>query len=101
MDAAMYTYTVIVEDNFHHMDGAEEYELGKFDSCEAAIAACKKIVDDFLLSSLGSPRSRGELWELFTTFGDSAFLLTADQDCKFSAWNYARERCAELTRSSG
>jgi len=80
------------------MDQGEQYELGKFDSCEAAVAACKRVVDDFLLSSLDPPRSQDELWSLYTTFGDSALIVTADASCKFSAWDYARQRCAELAQ---
>ncbi len=95
----MCNYTVLVDDNFHYMDEGEQYQLGKFDSCETAVAACKRIVDDFLLSSLETPRSQDALWGLFTAFGDSPLIVTADSSCKFSAWDYARQRCATLAQS--
>jgi hypothetical protein len=41
-------YTVLVDDNFHYMDKDERYSLGEFESLDAAIAVCKKIVDDCL-----------------------------------------------------
>jgi len=44
-------YRVLVDDNFHYMDESERYELGKFKTLEAAVAACKRIVDEFLISN--------------------------------------------------
>ena len=94
----MPTYTVFIDDNFHHMDEGEQYKLGDFDTCEAAIAACKQIVDDFLLSTLQPPMSHDELWSLYTTFGDDAFIIPRDPNCRFSAWDYAKQRCQALTQ---
>ncbi|HEX8597979.1 MAG TPA: hypothetical protein VF952_05615 [Chloroflexia bacterium] len=94
-------YKVIVSDNFHHMDKGEEYTLGEFCTCEAAITACKRIVDDYLLSTYKPIMSAEELWKLYTSFGDSAFIVSAGQRCRFSSWDYAQERCAELCRSKG
>ena|SRR5688500_13460771 len=92
----MYKYTVIVDDNFHHMENGERYKLGEFDTCEAAIAACKKVVDDFLIPTYEPHHTQEELWKLYTTFGDDAFIVTEDPACRFSGWNYARERCREI-----
>ena len=39
------TYTVLVDDNFHYMDESERYVYGTFETYEAAVAACKSIVD--------------------------------------------------------
>jgi hypothetical protein len=89
-------YRVMVDDNFHYMDESERYKLGDFDSCESAIAACKKIVDDFLRSSGPAGATAKELWEQYTTFGEDPFILTTDPDCRFSAWDYAQQRCGEL-----
>ena len=44
-------YTVFVDDNFHFMDEGERCKLGEFKSAEAAIAAARKIVDEFLKGS--------------------------------------------------
>jgi len=43
----MANYTVFVDDNFHYMDESERYKLGDFPDCASAVAACKKIVDEF------------------------------------------------------
>ena len=90
-----YKYTVYVDDNFHYMDESERYRLGEFDDCASAIAACKRIVDEFLLSN------RGECEDLMATycmFGDDPFIVSDDPDCKFSARDYARERVGQLEK---
>lgn len=91
-----YKYKVLVDDNFHYMDESERYTLGEFDTCEAAIAACKRIVDDFLLSSDLQEATPERLYSQYTMFGDDPFIITQDPACKFSAWDYAKRRCAEI-----
>ncbi len=84
-----YTYTVYVDDNFHYMDESERYKIGEFNNCDAAIAACKRIVDEFL------QQNRGKCEDLIATyvmFGEDPFIRTDDPNCKFSARDYARER---------
>jgi hypothetical protein len=93
-------YAVWIDDNFHHMDEEERYQDGEFDNCESAIARCKEIVDEFLLSFYKTGMSARELWELYTGFGDDTFIVTRDRDCSFSGWNYARERCEEICGGS-
>lgn len=88
-----YKYTVYVDDNFHYMDESERYRLGEFDDCAAAIAACKQIVDEFLLPNCGKSE---DLFASYTMFGEDPYILTDDPNCKFSAWGYARERVREL-----
>ena len=88
-----YTYTVYVDDNFHYMDENERYKLGEFDNCAAAIAACKQIVDEFLLPNLGQS---DDLLVTYVMFGEDPFIMTEDPDCKFSARDYARERVGIL-----
>ncbi|HJX83377.1 MAG TPA: hypothetical protein VJ723_03440 [Candidatus Angelobacter sp.] len=89
-------YIVYVNDNFHYMDESERYKLGEFDDCQSAVAACKKIVDEFLEKAASA--SADELFEQYTTFGEDPWVLSSDAGCKFSAWDYARERCRELSQ---
>lgn len=42
------SYKVFVDDNFHYMDKEHRYFLGEFDTAEAAIAACQKVVNECL-----------------------------------------------------
>jgi hypothetical protein len=99
----VYRYVVWTEDNFHHMepDSDNLYKHGEFDTCEEAIAAAKHVVDEFLLTTLEPEHTAEELWKLFTTFGDSAYITTDDPACRriFSSWEYARTRSHELTGS--
>jgi hypothetical protein len=88
------TYTVFVDDNFHYMDESERYKLGEFADCASAVEACKQIVDEFLTTCAAD--TDAELYHLYVTFGEDPWILSQDSECKFSAWDYARERAKEV-----
>lgn len=90
-------YTVYVDDNFHYMDESERYKLGEFDDCQSAVAACKGIVDEFL-SSCDPNKGADEMFKQYTIFGEDPWISSDEPDCKFSAWEYARARCHQLTQ---
>ncbi len=96
MQGAKKKYEVYVDDNFHFMDETERYKLGEFETCQEAIAACMKMVDDFLEKGYKEGMSFKELYEGYTGFGEDPFIKTNDEKCFFSAWTYAKKRCAEL-----
>jgi len=89
-------YTVFVDDNFHMGDEEERYKLGDYDSCQEAVDACKEIVDEFINKGYSEGMSFKELWEGYMMFGEDPFIQSDDPICKFSAWNYAKQRCIEL-----
>lgn len=96
-------YRVLVDDNFHYMDEAERYELGVFETWDAALAASKQIVDEFLTSSLRPDITAKELFELYVLFGEDPFIVPvseADERRDFSGSNYAKDQCAHLCRST-
>lgn len=90
-------YTVLVDDNYHYMDESERYTMGKYTSPEAAITACKKLVDDFLEASCkGLEPSSEKLYEHYVAFGPDPFIVTNEPSMpkpSFSAWKYAKEQC--------
>jgi len=89
-------YTVLVDDNFHYQDESERYKLGVFDDLDAAIAACKRVVDDYL-DSVREPGIETEaMYQSYTMFGDDPFIVGAEEAVPFSAWSYARRRCEEI-----
>jgi hypothetical protein len=92
-------YTVFVDDNFHYMDESERYKLGEFADCESAVAACKRIVDEFL-AGCERNQSADELFTYYQSFGEDPWISSADKDCRFSAWTYAKEQCSEVASSS-
>ncbi len=81
-----------MDDNFHYMDEEERYKLGEFDTPEAAIQACKRVVDDFLLANFKPGRTAEELNELYRTFGEDPWC----PQVTFSAWGYAEQYCHVL-----
>ncbi|MFA5894467.1 MAG: hypothetical protein WC851_01705 [Candidatus Shapirobacteria bacterium] len=90
------TYQVFVDDNFHFMDESERYLHGEFDTCEEAIVACKKIVDDCLKSSYQPKMSADQLYESYIGFGDDPFIKCDDKSCDFHARDYAKSRCQAI-----
>lgn len=92
----MPTYSVFIDDNFHYMDESERYKHGDFEDCRGAIEACKGIVDRFL-ARCDRTSTAEELYTQYTTFGEDPWIGTDDPDCKFSAWDYAKQRCHELS----
>ena len=89
-------YTIHVDDNFHYMDEDERYTLGEFDTAEAAIAAARDIVDQYLQSAYKPGISARELYDSYVTFGEDPWISTDDGDCKFSAWDYAKQRAVQM-----
>jgi hypothetical protein len=89
-------YRVFVDDNFHYMDESERYHLGDFDSLEAAVAACKRMVDEFLTSNHRPGMSSGELLTQYAFFGEDPFVDAGDGIVHFSAHDYASERAREI-----
>ena len=73
----MPTYTVHVNDNFHYMDESERYKLRDFDDCQSAIAACKKMVDEFL-AACDANRTAEELYQQYTMFGEDPWISADD-----------------------
>ena len=50
-------FTVLVDDYFHYKDESERYELGEFEDLATAVAACRRIADDYLNGAIeGVPR---------------------------------------------
>lgn len=87
-------YSVYVDDNFHYMDESERYHLGDFANHAAAVAACKKMVDDYLASAYKPGMTIGELLGSDTSFGDDPWIKPklCDSSPPFSARDYASRR---------
>ena len=90
------SYQVFIDDNYHYMDEGERYKHGDFETFEEALAACRAIVDEYLLSSYEKGMTAGELYQLYTGFGEDPFILGEQVPFRFSAWDYAKERCSQI-----
>lgn len=92
-------YVVWVDDNYHAWDESSRVKAGRFETAEEAIAACKKIVDEFLLNGFKPGMTAEHLYKGYKGFGEDPFIEKenpSDPYVKFSAWDYARQRCEEL-----
>jgi hypothetical protein len=89
-------YRVLEDDNFHFMDEEERLDLGLFDTAEEAIRRAKQSVDDFLRENFRPGMAPEDLYRGYIDFGPDPFIVSDDSSCRFSAWEYARERCSEI-----
>ena len=91
-------YSVYVDDNFSLPPDDSRYKLGDFASLDEAVAACKRMVDEFLKAHVPTDKTAAERYEEYTQGGPDPFIVTDDPEAKhraFSAWSYAKERCQE------
>ena len=71
----MSRYKVMIDDNFHYMDTDHRLQNGVFPTTQAAIAACKEIVDADLRQFHKPGITAKELYEMYTMFGDDPFVV--------------------------
>jgi hypothetical protein len=93
-------FKVFVDDNFHYQDESERYEQGEYDTFEAAVAACKVIVDEYLESAYKKGMDASELNSSYVMFGEDPFVVPKLEGAEFSAREYARQRCNEICRAT-
>ena len=78
------SYKVFVDENSHHADESERWLQGESESYEAALAACRRIIDEFLASNHRVGMKAGELLELYSLFGEDPFIVPDDGPRWFS-----------------
>lgn len=90
-------FIVHVADNFHHGDESESYKHGEFATWVEAVAAARTLVDRYLLEALRPEMTEADLCRSYQSFGEDPYIVPIPEGEQFSAWEYARERCRELT----
>ena len=94
-------FEVLVDDNFHYMDESERYREGVFRSYEEALKCAMKIVEQSLRNLLEPGSSADDLMARYVMFGDDPFIRpTPDDEERFSARTYARQRAPEIVGES-
>lgn len=92
-------YRVLVDDNFHYMEEDERTTYGEFETLEAAIEACKNIVDQWLQSAYSPGMTAESLSSSYVNFGEDPFIVGPGvSGVPFSAWTYAAQRAVEMCR---
>jgi hypothetical protein len=83
------------------MDEEARRTLGHFETVDAAEAACRRIVDNFLLQNFEPGMSAAALLFAYRMFGEDPFIVAqAGPERIFSAWEYAERRANELCKVS-
>lgn len=93
-------FKVRIRENSHYMDDGEAYDHGTFATYGEAEAACRGIVDEFLMQNRKPGLGADALFRLYTMFGEDPTIDGAGaHGAYFSAWDYALKRCEELCRN--
>jgi len=90
------SYIVVVDDNFRFMDEDQRYTLGELATLDAAIDACKAVVDEFIRGAHRAGMSADSLYATYAALGEDPFIAAAGVPPPFSAWDYARQRCEQF-----
>jgi len=91
-------YKVFVDDNFHYMDDSHRYKLGEYDTLEKAIAACKKIVNEFLYENYKPGMTDDELSAAYGLYGEDPYIVGAEEKVPFSARDYASKKAGMICK---
>jgi len=92
-------YKIVVADNFNYMDEEQQVEGRRYPTYEEAVAACRRIVDSWLDWQHEPGMTADALYDTYTAFGDDPFIIALDDAPvgeRFSAWDYAKERCRAI-----
>ena len=91
-------YLVYWDDNFHYMDPNSRVFSSRHSTAEAAIAAAKQIVDEYLESAWEPGITADALYRSFVAFGEDSFVVAPEGSppVPFSSWDYARARSVQM-----
>ena len=90
-------YTVYIDDNFHYMDESERLTLGEYPTYEKALSAATRVVERSLADLFERGMKGEELMSSYCMFGEDPFIVPDDGDPRFSARDYAREQCRDIS----
>jgi len=89
-------FVVRVANNFHYMDEEETYTHSEHPTWAEAVAAARRLVDISLAEHFQPGMSAATLYGWYTSFGDDPYIVSPPAGERFSAWEYAKQRCDEL-----
>ncbi len=97
--APLNQFHVYIADNFHYPPfepGDEPYKHSSYPTLEAAIAFCKKRLDEDLARITNHYSSAEQMYDQYVNFGEDPFIVGPVKGPLFSGWTYAKQRCAEI-----
>jgi hypothetical protein len=97
----MSTYLVRVVNNFDYMDETEAYTQSEYPRWPEAVGQARRIVDESLGELYQPGMSATSLHFRYIMFGAEPFITPEPELEKFSAWEYAKQRCEVLCAAGG
>ena len=88
-------FAVFIDDNFDYMATSARSKHREYETYEAAVAACKAIVDASLAEQYARGMRADELYQRYVMFGDDPWVTPAPEGERFSAWDYAKQQCTK------
>lgn len=93
-------HKVFVDDNFAYMDEDARSFAGQSYDYDRALELAKRIVERSLAENLQPGMSEEALVDRYESFGEDAFVIPTPEGIQpFSAWDYAKERAGEMTKT--
>ena len=89
------TYQVIVACNFHYMDVSEHYVAGEFENPNDALQLAREIVEQSL-PTYQNGMTVDQILDSYRALGEDPFIVPQADTSRFSAWDYAAQRCNEI-----
>jgi hypothetical protein len=88
-------FEVYYDENQRYMDEDSRSRVGAYPTLEAAIAECRRIVEDDIREQYQARITPGALLSAWRMWGRDPFIL-GEEGSTFSAWRYAEEATARL-----
>lgn len=96
MTALHQTYSVVCDDNMDPEAGP--LFVARFATADDAIRCLQDVVDGFLKEEYRPGMTADKLYDKYMTFGEDPWIKSPEgmPPVVFSAWDYAKRRCAEI-----
>jgi hypothetical protein len=88
-------YKVYVDDNYHHLDERERFEVGSYDTLEEALEKCKEITVRSLEDQFEDGITPDQLSAQWAMFGEDPFIYGGDGSIPFSARTFITAELCE------
>ncbi len=91
-------FSVDAYDNFRFPVAYDWMHIGGYDDLNAAITACKQVIDEFYRENIEADDSADDLFKKYLMYGEVPCITGSYDETAFNSQNYAIKRSEELTK---